>query len=145
MKKNLFYTVIISISLLYACSDGNTPRAVSENFLKAWSKGDYDAAKMYGNEDSKKLLDMMNSFKKMVNDSIAKKELAFKITRDKIEGDKATVFYKEEGSNNESQLPLVKVDREWKVAISKESINGTEGSGIIDIGATSMDTTSTEQ
>lgn len=125
-----------------ACGKGNTPKAVADNFLKAWSKADFEEAKKYGTDDSKKLLDMMNSFKTMVEDTSFKRDMNYEIVREKVEGDNATVFYKEEGSNVESHLPLVKVNGEWKVNVSKESINGAEGDGTIDIGATNTDTTS---
>lgn len=143
MKKLLTFFVITGL-IFTACKKGDKPKDVADHFLSAWSKGDFEEAKNYGTEDSKKLLDMMNNFKMMVEDSTFKKEMKYEITREKIEGDNATVYYKEEGSNGESHLALVKVNGEWKVNVSKESINGTEGDGTIDIGATNTDTLSTD-
>jgi hypothetical protein len=80
----------------------------------------------------------MNGFTKMSADSTSK-DLKFEITREKIDGENATVYYKEEGREGELQLPMVKLDGKWKVLLSKESINNTEGSNM-DIGATSTDT-----
>lgn len=142
MKKNRILLFAVAMAFMFACSSGDSPKAVAENFLTAWSKADFEDAKKFGTDDSKKLLDMMNSFKTMVDDSTLKHETPFEIIREKIEGDKAIIFYKEEGNPVESQLPLVKVNGKWKVNVTKESINGTEGNAAIDIGATNTDSMS---
>jgi hypothetical protein len=138
------FLLLSVVFIVFACGRGGTPKAVAENFLKAWMKGDFDEAKKYGTDDSKKLLDMMNNFKTIVEDSAMEKNTSFEILREKIEGDNATVYYKEEGSQAESHLPLIKLNGEWKVNVTKESINGTEGDGTIDIGATNTDTTAVD-
>ena len=142
--KKLLLVFGMAVLVLTACNKQNTPKAVADNFLKAWTSSDFEEAKKYGTEDSKKLLDMMNSFKSMVTDSSFNKEKEYKITKEKTEGDNATVYYKVAGNNVEEHLQLVKVNGEWKVNVSKESINGTEGNGTIDIGATNTDTTSAD-
>lgn len=140
----LHYVLMVVFLLFTSCKRSEKPKDVADHFLSAWSKGDFEEAKNYGTEDSKKLLDMMNNFKLMVEDSTFEKETKYKITREKIEGDNATVYYKEEGNSGESHLSLVKIYGEWKVNVSKESINGTEGDGTIDLGATNTDTVSHE-
>jgi|GEM_PF-1107682 len=129
------------VALIVACGGGDTPKSVAENFLKALNKMDYEAAKKYGSEDTGKLLDMMSGFAKMMPDS-AKKERSFEIKDEKIEGDKATVTYTESGEEGIQSLNLVKVEGKWKVSMSKDSMNG-EGSGSMDSGATTTDTSST--
>ena len=82
---------------------------------------------------------MMSGFKKMSVDSSGK-DLKFEILREKIEGDNAIIYYKEEGKDGELQLPIVKVEGKWKVLLSKESINSSEDFNAMESGATNTDT-----
>jgi len=77
----------------------------------------------------------------MIPDS-ARQEKSFEIKDEKIDGDKATVTYTQAGEEGEQSLDLVKIEGKWKVAMSKDSMNG-DGSGTMDSGATSTDTSST--
>lgn len=142
MKKFIFLLVLSACVI--SCRKSDSPKEVADSFLQAWSKADFEEAKEYGTEESKKLLDMMNSFKTMSEDSSFSTEISYDITREKVEGDNATVYYKEEGSKGEQALNLIRVNGEWKVNMSKESINGAEGDGTIDIGATNTDTTTVD-
>lgn len=139
MKTNLrYYVPVLLISFLFACSSGgDSPKAVADNFLKSLNKMDYEGAKKYGTEDTGKLLDMIGGLAKMMPDS-AKKEKKYEIVDEKIEGDKATVNYKDEDGSQ--TLNLVKQDGKWKVAMSKDSMNGSDESNM-ESGATSTDTT----
>ena len=125
--------------LIFACTSNDTPKSVADKFLKAMSSQDFETAKKYGTEETSKLLDMMSGFKKMSADSTGK-DLKFEITREKIENENATVYYKEEGKEGELELPMVKTDGKWKVLLSKESINNSEGVNMRDAGATNTDT-----
>ena len=100
---------------------------------------DFDGAKKYGTDETGKMLDMLSGFSKMMPDS-AKKESKAEIISEKIEGDKATVIYKDEGKSEEQVLNLIKIDNQWKVAMSKDNMNGNNNS--MDAGATSTDTNS---
>jgi hypothetical protein len=133
-------TLVIASFLLWNCGGKDSPRSVADKFLKAMSTQDFETAKKYGTEETTKLLDMLNGFTKMSPDSVSK-DMKFEITREKVNGDNATIFYKEDGREGELQLPMVKVDGKWKVLLSKESINSGEGASSMDIGATSTDTT----
>jgi hypothetical protein len=138
-SKNLISLFIISI-LIIACGGTDTPRSVADKFLSAMSKQDFEDAKKYGTEETAKLLDMMNGFAKMSNDS-AFKDTKYEITRETADGDNAIIYYKEEGKEGELQLPIVKVNGKWKVLLSKESINSSDSMNAIDMGATNTDTT----
>jgi len=140
--KNKINSAVIILSIVIsfiACGGSDSPRSVAEKFLKSMSTEDFETAKKYGTDETEKLLDMMAGFKKMSADS-TRKEFKFEITRENVEGEKATIFYKEEGKDGELQLPMVKVDGKWKVLLSKESINSSEGVSAVDAGATSTDT-----
>jgi len=123
-----------------SCGGGDSPKSVAENFLKAMNKMDYETAKKYGSEDTGRLLDMMSNFTNMMPDS-AREEKSFEIKDEKVDGDKATVTYVQSGEVGEQTLDLVKLDGKWKVAMSKDSMNGEEG-GSMDSGATTTDTSS---
>jgi hypothetical protein len=142
MKTTLKMSAAVSLmALMMACGGGDSPKAVTENFLKALNKMDYETAKKYGSEDTGKLLDMMSGFAKMMPDS-AKEEKSFEIKDEKIDGDKATVTYSQSGVEGEQAMNLVKVDGKWKVAMSKDSMNGEEGGSTDSGAATSTDTSS---
>lgn len=132
----IFLFIIIGI---VACVGSDNPRSIAEKFLKAMSSQDYESAKKYGTDETGKLLDMMSGITKMSVDS-AVSDLSFEILREKIEGDNAVIYYKEGGREGELQLPLVKIDGKWKVLLSKESINNSEGINSLEVGATNTDT-----
>ncbi len=133
---------ILIVSLLVACA-GNSPKSVAENFLKAMNKLDFEGAKKYGTDDTNKMLDMLSGFAKMMPDSAKKENVKIEMTSEKVEGDKATCTYKEEGKEGEQTINLVKVDGKWKVAMSKDDMNSGGGDKEnMDSGATSTDTTS---
>ena len=138
MTKFRHLATALFVLFLFACSSGDTPKSVAENFLKAINKMDYETAKKYGTQDTGKLLDMMSGFSKMIPDS-ARQERSFEIKDEKVEGDKATVTYTQAGEEGEQNLNLVKVEGKWKVAMSKDSMNG-EDDNAADTGATSTDT-----
>ena len=142
MKNGLLKaSTVLMICFLVACS-GNSPKSVAKNFLDAMNKMDFDGAKKYGTEDTGKMLDMLSGFAKMMPDS-AKKEVKTDITSEKIEGDKATCTYKEEGKDGEQIIHLVKENGKWKEAMSKDDMNSGNGdTNTMNSGATTTDTTS---
>jgi hypothetical protein len=135
---NLWLVILLSsIAVLSACSS-HSPKAVAENFLEAVGNGDFEAAKTYGTEDTQKLMDMMNGIQAMTPDSVPLKR-SFVVLSVKVDKDKATVMYQEKGRNDQLILPMIKVDKEWKVAASKETMVSAEGGNIMDTGATETD------
>lgn len=140
MKINIIKVFLfLLIVFIVACKGNDSPKSVAEKFLKAMSSQDYETAKKYGTEETEKLLDMLSGFSKMSPDS-SSNNLKFEITREKLSGENATIYYKEEGREGELQLPMVKMEGKWKVLLSKESINSSEAGNSMDIGATSTDT-----
>lgn len=136
MKKQLtFIAGIISISLLLSCTSGDSPKAVAEKFLTAYGELDYETARKYGTEETAKLMDMLSGVKKLTDDvdDLRKK---FVITGEKIDTDKAIVYYKEENTSTELPLILTREEGKWKVNMTKESLSDTGEDNIMDIGAT---------
>jgi hypothetical protein len=70
----------------------------------------------------------MSGFAKMIPDSSKKKDRKFEIIGERIDGEKATVIYKEDGKDDEQSIPLIKVNGLWKVAMSKDNMNEVESS-----------------
>lgn len=141
MKRLAFIYLMIVFS---GCMNSDNPKDVAENYLEALNRLDFEGAKKYGTAETAKLLDMFKSFSELMPDS-AHKQTEYKITKDVIEGNKATVFYVEDGSANEEMITLVKENGKWKVAMSKENLSGMEEEeDQMEVPATSTDTT-TEQ
>ena len=75
---------------------------------------------------------MMAGFAKM-GDKKDKKEPKFTMGEEKIDGDKATVSYKEDGKDGDQTVKLVKKDGNWLVEISKDDMGkkgDSKGSGM---------------
>jgi hypothetical protein len=146
MKKQLIAIFAAAVVILSAaCSGGDSPKGVANEFLTSLNKMDFAKAKTMGTEETGKLLDMLSSFSDMVPDSVKQKEANKKIeiVNEKIEGDNATVTYKTEGSDKEETLKLVKADGKWKVQMSKADMGGGEEE-MEDAGGTTSDTMSTD-
>ena len=133
----------LCVFVLASCT-GNSPKSVAGNYLKAFNKQDYEKAKDYATDDTKKLLDMFSSLAALTPDSL-KRNLDFKVLNEHIHGDTATVEYQLEGSSKVQSLTLRKMDGKWKVAASKDTINELEGGELMDTGATNTDTSGTEE
>jgi|GEM_PF-3073892 hypothetical protein len=117
MTRTLKFSAIalLAVVVLWACGS-NGPKEIGEKFLTAISKGDYETAKQFATEDAKSSLDMMASMEKSLPAG-EKKESKIEIGEVKEEGDKATLSYKEDGTDK--TLDLVKVNGEWKANWSK--------------------------
>src|SRR6476620_2460351 len=119
MKKILFAALLLSPVLFYSCkSGGGDPKAVLIQFFDAIKAKDIPAAKKLATEDSKQLLDLMETGMKMQkdqkdDDKFDKAKMEF--GEPKIEGDKATIAVKEIGSGESMNFTLKKEKGTWKV------------------------------
>ena len=121
-----------------SCGGNDNPTSVAEKYFNAINAQEFEAAREYGTQETVNLLNMLIAFKKMSVDSTFQ-EVKYEILREKITGENAIVYYKEQAKEGELKLPMVKVDGKWKVIQTKESINNFDPS--MDIGATVMDST----
>ncbi len=124
----------------FSCGKNDTPSSITEKFLSALSKQEFETAKSYGTDDTDRLLDMMIGYKKMGAEPFLQ-DAVFDIIDEKINGDEAKVRVKVEGRNKELVFNLEKEEGKWKVAMNKETINESDAN-IFDLGATNTDTTS---
>jgi hypothetical protein len=138
LKLNKTVLSCATVLLLFAGCKSNSPKGVAESYLKAFHNQDYEKAKEYATDDTRKLLDMFISLAALTPDSM-KHKMKFEVTGEKVTGDSAYVTYRTEGSTKEQSLTLKKIDGDWKVAATKDTINELEGSEMIDTGATNTD------
>ena len=131
MRKILLTFSLLCGLFLVSCSSNN-PKAVAEKFLKAVNKLDFTEAKKYCDEDTQKLLSLMESFSKDEDTKKAKEKASdddFTITKVEENGDKAKVYYKAKDSEKEVSLDLKKVDGKWLVSVNKEQGAKEQGMG----------------
>ncbi len=126
MKKIILSLAVVASAFLYSCGGGSSsnPTEVAKSFLTSLNKMDYDAAKKLGTEDTKKMLEMTSTLSAMVPDSVKKLTANKKVDiigEPVLEGDKATVTYKESDSPEEKKLTLLKKDGKWLVQQTKDN------------------------
>lgn len=120
---------LLIIGFLAACAGSDTPKSVAEKFLKATGEYNFAEAKKYCTEETGKMMDMMESMMKMAPDSAKKDHPKFVVGEEKIDGDNASVSYKEESKEGEQVVTLKKVNDKWLVSISKEGMMGGANAG----------------
>ena len=123
MKKILLsLAAVFVLAVAVTSCSSNSPKAAADKFLTNLYHMNYKEAKEVATEDTKKMLEMMESFSAMMPDSA--KENAKKIKLDikdvKEEGDKATVIYTTSESTGDQKIDLVKQNGKWLVQYSKQ-------------------------
>lgn len=134
----LLYSIYI-LFVLTSCSGDKDPRPVAEQFLKAMSAHDYKEAKKYSTKETIKFLSQLERRDQLFGDSTKEKTGKISIVSEEIQGDKATVYFKEEGNDLEQKISLRRLDpdttdldhsKKWKVALRKEEIRLNNNSGL---------------
>lgn len=118
--KKLFSLVIVAIVIVAVSACGgkkNTPEAVAEKFLNHLNKKEYAEAKKLGTENTKQMLDMMESLSSMGGDKEVK-EVKIENLKCETTEDKSHCTYTSDGK--EEVLDLVKQDGNWLVDMKKE-------------------------
>lgn len=149
--KNLIkLTAVLMFTFVFAAckQEAKTPTSVTTEFFTALSAGDFKKAKEMVTEDAKESIE---SLELLAADKVKGKK--YSVTGEKVEGDMATVTYKEEGIEGEKSMKLKKVEGNWKVMFDKNEFTGTndelnkamEGMGsAMDSLGTELDSMSTE-
>lgn len=132
MKKILFIvaTLLVGTFALTSCST-SSPKASAEKYLTAFYRMEYEDAKKYATEDTKKQLDMLAQFSGMMGDTIKQqaRQAVVNVTDVKEEGDNATVTYtlkpdgKEQAPGTQT-LKMVKEKGKWLASWSKQDMQG---------------------
>ena len=120
--------LVVGLFLLVglACNHSGSPKEVSQNFLNALTRMDYEGAKKFGTPETGKLLDMLASFSSMMPDSIKNKgkNVKVEIKDVKENGDKCVVTYRNSEKEEDQPLNLVKKDGKWMVNMTKDETMG---------------------
>jgi hypothetical protein len=88
--------------------------------LDAWAKQDFPEARKYVSNETESVFDMLVGMK----ENAPKEPLEIVIGGINVDGDNATMSYLENGM--EKELALVRLDKSWYVAFSKEGGGGME-------------------
>lgn len=115
--------LVAAVILFTACGgSGDSPKAVAQKFITALEDKKFDEASSVATDETKQAVKMIESFASMMPADAKKKE--FEFGEEKIDGDKASVSYKEKGTDKDQTVNLVKKDGKWLVAMSKEDMTG---------------------
>ena len=114
------FIVLMSVSFT-SCMKPN-PEETASRFLKAVNERNYEMARRYSTEETGKLIDLLDRLSKLSEEPLPSKRAEFEIISGNIEDDLATVRFREKGTATEQELELMKVDGEWLVNITKESL-----------------------
>lgn len=121
MKKIFsFLMLAICTITLFSCSK-ESPKAVAEKFTNAVNHRDFGTAMTLATEDSKKQLEMLAQLSREMpatSEEEAKK-IKVKMGEEKIDGNRAVVFYTTSESKLEQRVNLVKVNDKWLVEWNK--------------------------
>ena len=123
--KKLSTILVIVIVLLTLTACGNKPEKTATAFLSAVQAKDFEKAKEYTTDEGKELLTMAATMTASMDEQ-EDENITFNIIETVVEGDSAVVKYEEIDGDNpdskkEQELQMVKVDGDWKVALSKEN------------------------
>ena len=115
---------LVMVFGLSSCNT-NTPKGVASKFLNSLYHLDYDVAKNYVTDDSKRLLDAQHQFSVYLSDSERQqfKKLAVKIIKVGENGNAATVTYTTSAMPKEETIHLVKNKDKWLVQWTKEDMD----------------------
>ena len=135
MKNYFFCLLFITAGFLQSCQKADSPKLVAEKFLNAMSERNYAEAGKYATKETKKLLKQLQKIDELSGPSDDLKPEKVSIVSEEIQGKKAVVYFKEEGSDLEQKVTLKKVEEgdnapEWKVALKKEEIRLNRDPGL---------------
>lgn len=119
--------LLSTLLLLFSCggNKNNAPETVAERFLNAVNNHEFEQAKELSTEDSHKMIDLIASFAKGVEEE-EKVEKVVKVSKCNIDGETAVCDYCCDAEGQETTINLKQVEGLWKVDMSKETIFGED-------------------
>ncbi len=106
----LFPRLLVFVFLvLLSC--GDSPQSVAKNFTENLAKGRISEAKKYATEPTGEMLEFASKIGAMPVDP----DFTFVFVEKNVEGDKATVVYRESVDGPDERINLVRIDGKWKV------------------------------
>ena len=106
-----FLQRLLVFAFLVLLSCGDSPQTVAKNFTENLAKGRISEAKKYATEPTGKMLEFAGKIGAMpVNP-----DFKFVYVEKTVDGDKATVVYRESDDGPDERISLVRIDGKWKV------------------------------
>ncbi len=151
MKKIVLFAATLMVgAFMFASCSGGSPKASAEKYLTAFFRMDYEEAKKFATEDTKKQLDMMAQLSGMMGDTMKKqaKKAVVNVTEVKEDGNNATVTYtvKPDGVKQDAgtqTLKMMKENGKWLASWNKQdalvSMGGGAGAGAAEPAPAPMD------
>lgn len=111
----------------FLAPQGGTPEKAVKNFLTAISKGDFDKAKKYGDDNTDKLMDLLKMMKDQMPKPDSKTAAKIKTVECVLDGDKGTcsACCNTEGEPLDG-ITVQKVNGQWLVVMDKENMKKEE-------------------
>ena len=136
MKLKSISFLFLLASVFFSCtSDSDTPKKVASHFLEAMEKRDYNDAMSCSTRSTQKLLTQLQRLEELTGENDAVKPNKVTIVSEEIEGDKAVVYFKEEGNELQQRISLKRIADEknnkvWKVDLLKEELQLNRDAGL---------------
>lgn len=127
MKLKSISFFILLATLFFSCSsETDTPKKVASKFLQAMKNRNYEEAMSCSTRSTQKLLTQLKRLEELTGENDAVKPNKVTIISEDIQGDKAVVYFKEEGNELQQRISLKRVVEEdkkiWKVDLLKEEL-----------------------
>jgi hypothetical protein len=118
----LCFALLLAGIMMVSCNKGG-PKDVATKWLTSFNQMDYETAKKYSTDDTKKFLSELDELYKILPDSSKKemKNVTVTVKDVKEDGDKAVAtFTTSLDPGKDQQLSLVKQGGKWLVQFSKD-------------------------
>jgi hypothetical protein len=135
MKLKSISFLFLLATVFFSCSsETETPQKVAAQFLQAMENRNYEEAMTYSTRSTQKLLTQLKRLEELTGENDAVKPNKVTIVSEDIQGDKATVYFKEEGNDLQQRISLKRTVEEnkkvWKVDLLKEELQLNRDAGL---------------
>lgn len=112
--KNLTISIVAVLFLGLSSCSVSPPMKVAKKYLKALQSNNIEKAKEYVSPGS---VETFNSIFGPDTEITSK----YEVLREEVNGNEATIYYKEKGNEQERSLSLRNIEGEWKVILFSSS------------------------
>ena len=135
MKLKSISFLFLLATVFFSCSsETETPQKVAAQFLQAMENRNYEEAMTYSTRSTQKLLTQLKRLEELTGENDAVKPNKVTIVSEDIQGDKATVYFKEEVNDLQQRISLKRTVEEnkkvWKVDLLKEELQLNRDAGL---------------
>ena len=136
MKLKAISFLFLLTTVFFSCSsETETPKKVASQFLQAMENRKYDDAMACSTKSTQKLLTQLKRLEELTGENDAIKPNKITIVSEDIQGDKAIVYFKEEGNELQQRISLKRMtddknNKVWKVDLLKEELQLNRDAGL---------------